>query len=195
MRSEGFQKPFFFGGSQTPVSLGLSQSSFSGSGMVPTTSMPKTLRNVVMKKKGLEGKPYMSGGRVYKKKINTGMEHSPYVSEFDRTNAVRNDQQMIRELENEQRINRQINVRNTLNTIEREYREVDDLIISIPFEAYSFTNNNPAYHRNKLFNIYEDIQDFYDGRNVNLNSVLRQLRELRNEVEIFIRTARERISF
>ncbi len=33
MRSDEFQKPFFFGGSQVPVNLGLRSSSFSGSGM------------------------------------------------------------------------------------------------------------------------------------------------------------------
>ena len=31
--SGGFQKPFFFGGAQTPINLGLSPNSFSGSGM------------------------------------------------------------------------------------------------------------------------------------------------------------------
>lgn len=32
MRSEGFQKPFFFGGAQEPIALGLPPNSFSGSG-------------------------------------------------------------------------------------------------------------------------------------------------------------------
>lgn len=31
--SGGFQKPFFFGGAQTPINLGLTPSSFSGSGL------------------------------------------------------------------------------------------------------------------------------------------------------------------
>jgi len=62
MRSEGFQKPFFFGGSNTPVSLGLSEGSFSGSGMKPVRSvndMPQTFRNVVLNRKGLTPKPLM----------------------------------------------------------------------------------------------------------------------------------------
>ena len=33
--SGGFQTPFFFGGAQTPINLGLSPSSFSGSGLKP----------------------------------------------------------------------------------------------------------------------------------------------------------------
>lgn len=32
MRSQAFQKPFYFGGSQVPVNLGLRQGQFSGSG-------------------------------------------------------------------------------------------------------------------------------------------------------------------
>jgi hypothetical protein len=32
MRSQSFQKPFYFGGSQVPVNLGLRQGQFSGSG-------------------------------------------------------------------------------------------------------------------------------------------------------------------
>jgi hypothetical protein len=32
-KSEGFQKPFYFGGSQVPVSLGMPPPSMSGSGM------------------------------------------------------------------------------------------------------------------------------------------------------------------
>lgn len=59
MRSQAMQKPFFFGGSQTPITLGLTQGSFSGSGMMPSSSFPKTIRSVVMKRKGLEGRPIM----------------------------------------------------------------------------------------------------------------------------------------
>ena len=43
--SNGFQKPFFFGGSQTPTALFLKKDSFSGSGMTQRHSnpvMPKT---------------------------------------------------------------------------------------------------------------------------------------------------------
>lgn len=44
--SGAFQKPFFFGGAQTPVALGLSPHSFSGSGLVykhtdPTSKLNK----------------------------------------------------------------------------------------------------------------------------------------------------------
>jgi len=34
MRSQVFQKPFYFGGSQVPVNLGLSKTQFSGSGFI-----------------------------------------------------------------------------------------------------------------------------------------------------------------
>ena len=43
MRSQAFQKPFFFGGSQIPVNLGLSKQLFSGAGFVgdvPPKSYP-----------------------------------------------------------------------------------------------------------------------------------------------------------
>ena len=43
MRSQAFQKPFYFGGSQVPTNLGLSKSQFSGSGFTgdaPQRSMP-----------------------------------------------------------------------------------------------------------------------------------------------------------
>ena len=38
--SGGFQRPFFFGASQVPVNLGLKHSSFSGSGMVLSSTDP-----------------------------------------------------------------------------------------------------------------------------------------------------------
>lgn len=34
--SDAFQKPFFFGGSQEPIALGMRPSSFSGSGLKPS---------------------------------------------------------------------------------------------------------------------------------------------------------------
>lgn len=44
MESGAEQKPFYFGGSQVPISLGLTQSSFDGSGvclkMKPNKSIP-----------------------------------------------------------------------------------------------------------------------------------------------------------
>lgn len=42
--SEGFRKPFYFGGSQVPINLGLSQHQFSGSGFMPKsrTYIPKS---------------------------------------------------------------------------------------------------------------------------------------------------------
>jgi len=47
-KSLAFQKPFFFGGSQTPLSLGLSKQHFSGSGFVPSsntkTYVPKSIK-------------------------------------------------------------------------------------------------------------------------------------------------------
>jgi hypothetical protein len=38
--SNGFQRPFYFGASQVPVSLMLKHSSFSGSGMILTSTEP-----------------------------------------------------------------------------------------------------------------------------------------------------------
>ena len=42
--SGGLQRPFFFGGSQVPVSLMLKHSSFSGSGMILTSTDPHVER-------------------------------------------------------------------------------------------------------------------------------------------------------
>ena len=39
-----YQKPFYFGASQVPVNLGLKHSSFSGSGMVLTSTDPTVER-------------------------------------------------------------------------------------------------------------------------------------------------------
>lgn len=41
MRSAVYQKPFYFGGSQVPVNLGLSKQSYSGSGFVGDKPNPK----------------------------------------------------------------------------------------------------------------------------------------------------------
>ena len=40
VQTESQQKPFFFGASQVPVNLGLKHSSFSGSGMILTSTDP-----------------------------------------------------------------------------------------------------------------------------------------------------------
>jgi hypothetical protein len=46
--SEGFRKPFFMGGSQVPINLGLTQNQFSGSGFIPSsntrTYIPKPIK-------------------------------------------------------------------------------------------------------------------------------------------------------
>jgi hypothetical protein len=43
-QSGEYQKPFYFGASQVPVNLGLKHSSFSGSGMVLTSTDPTVER-------------------------------------------------------------------------------------------------------------------------------------------------------
>jgi len=47
-QSEGFKKPFYFGGSNIPINLGLSHQQFSGSGFIPSsntkTYIPKSIK-------------------------------------------------------------------------------------------------------------------------------------------------------
>lgn len=60
MRSEEFQTPFFFGGSQTPIALGLPAGSFSGSGM---KGLRHTGGNGLYAGKARGGRVY--GGRIF----------------------------------------------------------------------------------------------------------------------------------
>ena len=46
--SGGFQKPFYFGGAQTPTALFLKKDSFSGSGMTLTHSNPNTPKKQIV---------------------------------------------------------------------------------------------------------------------------------------------------
>jgi len=45
--SGGFQKPFFFGGAQTPIALNLHPQSFSGSGIVYKHTNPTSTHNKI----------------------------------------------------------------------------------------------------------------------------------------------------
>jgi hypothetical protein len=45
--SDGYQKPFFFGGSQTPTALHLHPESFSGSGLVYKHTNPTSKLNKI----------------------------------------------------------------------------------------------------------------------------------------------------
>jgi len=46
--SNGFQKPFFFGGAQTPTALMLKRGTFSGSGMTLKTGGPSAKTQIVL---------------------------------------------------------------------------------------------------------------------------------------------------
>lgn len=48
MRSEGFQKPFYFGGAQEPISLGLPPNSFSGSGFSKSVPSMKGIKERIV---------------------------------------------------------------------------------------------------------------------------------------------------
>jgi len=71
MTSDGFQKPFFFGGSQVPTDLGINKPAFSGSGLSNKkyTSNMSRLQNLGVQGRGIETTVDM-GSNIYLPKHN-----------------------------------------------------------------------------------------------------------------------------
>lgn len=141
MKSECFQKPFYFGGSQVPVNLGLPKQSYSGSGFVGDAPPKYTNGKYHILKQGL-GVGQSSRRRRRRIVVSNGTENST----TDRSNPVRSIAERV------------------MYDNEMEQVIINDGIIENPL---SILNNNQEIY-SLIYDAPNNIKEIYDRMEENL---------------------------